>query len=297
MQNKAGIQMKGKPTTTQRQRNDKNRAITSRNSFQHFNNLKRVENNDDKPKSQEINGKKGKGSIYKNGVKQTHISPVKLNTKNSKINTKSENKKTRKLLKHIVPINRFSNGQADQGSRKSDIIDRKVINSKNNKMTAGSKRSFNWSIKNNATQIEPMITKRNKEPINPLNLVPRNALNQIEANEKTNGDSYEAEIVDGPENKDWDEKNENIYKKEDDDYDRPYRRQQTDEAPRRRWEDDEEEEEHHHHENATDHSSFEHRLTEKLLDAILSEHGRHEEHTQPNEHPNLGKCKISFVCY
>ena len=75
-------------------------------------------------------------------------------------------------------------------------------------------------------------------------------------------------------------------------YQEPHRREWDDEKPRRRWEDDEEEYHHHEHEhehNDTEHSSFEHRLTERLLDAILSNHEHTDHHEHVVEHPNLGK--------
>ena len=91
------------------------------------------------------------------------------------------------------------------------------------------------------------------------------------------------------------------YTKQTNNYEEPHRRHWENESPRRvwpdetphrRWEDDEEEEHHHHnhHDNDTaDHGSFEHRLTERLLDAILNKHDDSHEHTEHNEHPNLGK--------
>ena len=192
----------------------------------------------------------------------------------------------KRLLKHIAPEYHYKSNQNEVKANEIALQRTALPKVSSRNIVDGSIRSYKGRTGTIVTS-KQFITKRDEEPGNPANFVPTNALHQIEADEKSRQEAYESETLNEPDINSWDE--ENGYKKEAYDYGRPYRRQQNDEeAPRRRWEDDEEEEEHHHHENITEHSSFEHKLTEKLLDAVLSEHGRHE-YTDHNEHPNLGK--------
>ena len=278
-----------KPWSMQRQEKRRKKVFPKTNSkipIGHLGELKKVGADIGKDDIHQINDKKGSGVMQEDKVKvlkQTHISPLTFNSKGNNNIMKNEEKSSNNLLKHIVPGNRHYNLGNRKAAQVTDLASKKTRLPIG--MT-GAKRSYNGWINARITQVKPYITKRNEEPINPDNIVPRNALHQIEVHKENNGEAYEAETADDPENGDSYE--ENGYKKDDYSYDKPYRREQKDESPRRRWEDDEEEDEHHHHENMTEHSSFEHRLTEKLLDAILSEHGKHE-NTGQNEHPNLGK--------
>ena len=296
------MQKKLKPISMQRQEKGQKKVVPKTNSripIGHLGELKKVGVDIGEDNIHQVNEQIGSRVRQEDRIKlfkQTHISPFKFNSKGNKNVMKNSDKVAKTLLKHIVPGNRSYSSRNRKAGKATDFAAKKthLPIAMSNKGAAGLKRGYNGWIKTHITQAKPYITKRNEEPINPDNIVPRNAMHQIEAHEKNNREAYESEIADEPENNDWYE--ENGYKKDDNTYDKPYRREQKDEAPRRRWEDDEEEEEHHHHENMTEHSSFEHRLTEKLLDAILSEHGKHE-NTVQNEHPNLGKnvCLLIYI--
>ena len=252
-----------------------------------------------------------------------HLSPVRIfSNLNNAIKMTGKGTTRKNTLKpnigHIIP-NRLFTVQNSRGSSRSSIANTTIKTRQlKKKVTASqiaSKRSFGGAQTRSTIQDlvnEPLFRKGTDQVIQPSGIIPRSALNQIEAQEsyskdKNNQDTYEAEIADNgdgntEERDDDDDRDtksfyEPHYRRRDDDYDESRRRHWEDEAPRKRWEDDEEEEEHHHmHENTTEHSSFEHRLTERLLDAILSEHGHneHHEHTEHNEHPNLGEYHYSY---
>ena len=264
--------------------------ITSKIPVEHLGYLKRVEIKNGKYDSHQSNKQQGISFIKQDGmrpIKQAHVSPLNYYSKINNIVRKSKSKGTKAQLKHIVPSRWYNEIRNGKEAKVSNVIAKKTrlpiamskrIISRTNGKYNGWKRTV-------ATEMKSSIAKRNQEPINPVNIVPRHALHQIEAREQNNGEAYEAEMSEEPDDNMW--TGDDASKNEVNGYDKAYRRQQKDEGPKRRWEDDEEEEEHHHHENMTEHSSFEHRLTEKLLDAILSEHGKHE-NTEPKEHPNLG---------
>ena len=234
---------------------------------------------------EELNKKTGLARVQKDAIKNSkdaHISPAKSNE--AKIMLISKDKK--RLLKHITPEYHYTGNRNEAQANKIALQRTDLPKVYANSIVDASIGSYRGRTGSIGTS-KQFITKRDEEPGNPANFVPKNALNQIETGDKSREEGYESEAYNEPDINSWDEANG--YKKEAYDYGRPYRRQQKDEdTPRRRWEDDEDEEEHHHHENITEHSSFEHKLTEKLLDAVLSEHGRHE-YTEHNEHPNLGK--------
>ena len=289
-----------------------------------------------KPQSNNQHGFKGASSILQPTINKNfneaakirpqqarHLSPVRIfSNLNSTVMMTGKRTTRKNVLKpnigHITP-NRLFKVQNSRSNSRSSIANTTVKTRQlKKKVTASqvaSKRSYGGAQTRSTIQDlvnEPLFRKGTDQVIQPSGIIPRSALNQIEAQEsyskdKNNQDTYEAEIADNgdgntEEHDDDDDRDtksfyEPHYRRRDDDYDESGRRHREDEAPRKRWEDDEEEEEHHHmHENTTEHSSFEHRLTERLLDAILSEHGHHEhhEHTEHNEHPNLGEYHDSY---
>ena len=251
-------------------------------------------------------GDRSKGLTFHgtNVPKKGHISPLKGQSNIARPSLASKNSQPKTRVGHIVPARTFLEQTGRAGMARSDIAKQQLAALKPyyGKVKGGSKRNLGRKRSRSTIQFTntgPLLVKRTNEAVNPAEIIPRRALHEIEAQEdftRDNNNSYEFENGDGDSDSHEEEAMNNSlekiayeprYKKEDDNYDRPQRRFKE-ESPRRRWEDDEEEEDHHHvHENATEHSSFEHRLTEKLLDAIISEHGRHESPSQ-NEHPNLG---------